>query len=164
MQSILAKHAEGTGVRVHCINYTDTNSVDGKSYEDMVLGRTQKMVGCNNLNLRKAAPGDIVIVTAKKSGVRVAHIGILKGKSDTCLLWAAHGSGGRMWEFNWEYDPCTADLSVTRVVKTFAEWGLPRQDAFKLFNGWFCSNHSELLLPYIARAFRDGVFPVCVKP
>ena len=139
-----------------CLSYKDERSANGKSYEDMSLGRTQKMVGCDSAGLDKCSPGDIVIITAQAPGGRMFHVGILKKKSDDCLTWMDHG--GEIWKRNWEYDPCTADMDVKECVTALKEAGVPASDASNLFNMRFC--HGTKYIPHVARAFREGIFSV----
>jgi hypothetical protein len=157
MQSILAAHAESANRKVICLSYKDERSAIGKSSEDMALGRTQKMVGCNSAELDKCSPGDIVIITAQAPrGGRMFHVGILKKKSDECLTWMDHG--GEIWKHNWEYDPVTATMDVKECVTALKEAGVPASDASNLFNMRFC--HGSKYIPHVARAFREGIFTV----
>jgi hypothetical protein len=156
MQSILSAHAESANRKVICLSYKDERSANGKSYEDMTLGRTHKMVGCNSAELDKCSPGDIVIVTAQKPGGRIFHIGILKKKVDVYMLWAGHG--GEVWNHNWEYDPVTPNMDVKECVTALKEAGVPPSDASNLFNMRFC--HGSKYIPHVAQAFREGIFPI----
>ncbi len=156
MQSILATHAETANRKVVCLSYKDERSANGKSYEDMALGRTHKMVGCNSAELDKCNPGDLVIVTAQKPGGRTFHVGILKKKVDMCMLWALHG--GEAWKYTWEYDPCTPDMDVAECIRSLKEADVPAADAKGIFNMRFC--HGTKYIPHIVHAFRDGIFTV----
>ena len=156
MQSLLAAHAETVNRKVICLSYKNERSANGKSYEDMALGRTHKMVGCNSAELDKCSPGDIVIINAETPRGRSFHVGILKKKVDVYMLWAGHG--GEVWSYNWDYDPVTLDMDVKTCVTALKDAGVPASDAMNLFNMRFC--HGTKYMPHVARAFRDGIFPV----
>jgi hypothetical protein len=153
MQSLLAKNAETEDRKVRLLCYKDTRSALGKSAVDMALGRTHKVVGCRGTQLNECTEDDFVLVVADTPTGRKFHVGLLKKRTTECRIWSDHG--GEVWTHNWEYDPCTPDMDVKEKQSALREAGFAPDDVQKMFQR--CGDYA---LPILARAFREGIFPV----
>jgi hypothetical protein len=121
-----------------CVTYTDNWSAGHSSYIDLELGAQHCVVGSSSNSLKNKKPGDIVIITATKDGVR--HFTIVKlGERTASTLWA--DAGGLQWDHNFSYEPLTEIRALTPELKLVCnrlctEAGL---NPDMLMNSRFCS-------------------------
>ncbi len=98
-----------------CVTYTDEWSAAHNSYLDLELGAKHKIVGSNSTTLGRKKPGDMVIITATKEGVRYFTVVELIVKLEECTLWA--DAGGLPWDHNFSYKPLTEIIKLTPEIK-----------------------------------------------
>ena len=101
--------------KVRCVTYKDEFSADRCTYNDLLIGVKHKTVGCGSKVFNASKTGDLVIITGNLGKARFFTIGTLKERLESCDLWAAEG--GRVWDYNFTYEPLTGVHEVTAKVE-----------------------------------------------
>ncbi len=97
--------------QIRCVTYKDEFSADKSSYNDMMIGVKNKVVGCGSKTFGASKAGDIVIITSNMGKTKFFLIGVLKEKLPECKLWLA--AGGHLWDYNFTYEPLTQVYELT---------------------------------------------------
>jgi hypothetical protein len=87
--------------KIRCVTYKDEFSIDGSSYNDLLVSIEQKVVGCGSSVFGASKKGDIVIICANKGKEKYFTIGVLDRRLTSCSEW--HIRGGREWEHNFTW-------------------------------------------------------------
>lgn len=124
--------------QVRCVTYKDEFSADKSSYNDMMIGVKDKVVGCGSKKFGASTDGDIVIITSNMGKTKFFTIGFLKDRLEICKLWQE--AGGRMWDYNFTYEPLVGVYELTprlqrRINKICAGEG---EKSTYLFHSLFC--------------------------
>ena len=102
-------------MRIRCISYKDKFSAGHSAWNDLHLGHVHHVVGCGSKWMDRAAPGDLVVICAKKGGDLYCIIVALKERLGSCTVWA--DEGGLSWPYNWTYTPLTSLFLYTKEMK-----------------------------------------------
>lgn len=118
-----------------CVTYTDENSVNGSSFQDLMLGLEHKILGCNtNLFMN-----DMVLLTATKDKKRYVVVVRLEERLVDCTLWLDHG--GKHWLHNFRFQALTGLQQVDEPFRlAMKEFGIKHGlNPNNLLNSRFCS-------------------------
>ncbi len=97
--------------QLRCVTYKDEFSADKSSYNDMMIGVKNKVVGCGSKVFGASKTGDRVIITSNMGKTKFFIIGVLKDSLPECKLWLA--AGGHLWDYNFTYEPLTQVYELT---------------------------------------------------
>lgn len=101
--------------KIRCVTYKDDFSSNKCSYDDMMIGVHNGVVGCNSGVFGASSPGDIVLITSNKGKEKYFIVGVLTNQLHNCDAWK--NEGGFAWEHNFEYTPLSKIVFITNELK-----------------------------------------------
>ena len=96
--------------KIRCVTYKDEFSSMHSSYNDLMIGAQNGVVGCSSKVFGSSKIGDIVLITANNDKEKYFVVGVLTNVLDNCNLW--HEGGGFTWEYNFEYTPLSKIIHI----------------------------------------------------